>query len=278
MVCLQECLKRQYDDILWILNEKEQKEAWVGVFAGRDDGKDVGEACAIIWRKDDFYCERTTTFWLSETPDKVGSKAPGTRLPRIATACVFKDTRPSPADDAHRHFALFNCHLDHEVPRSRALGIDVILAKTKEWIGTPTMPVVICGDFNALPSEDLHHKLQSAGFIDAASMSSTPNAVSLGTFHNWTGDSHVGPSHRIDYIYARPPASDTTGGAAAAASGAGGGPGGIGGGGGSIPGSLKVEAFIVDPNKYPATTTASGGEGKAILPSDHFPVIATLRF
>ena len=64
LIGLQEAEKFQIDDLINLL----EKYNWVG--AGRDDGKNGGEFTAIFYKKDKFSNEESSTFWLSETPDK----------------------------------------------------------------------------------------------------------------------------------------------------------------------------------------------------------------
>ena len=265
LVCFQECLRRQYDDLLWLLNETEHSEAWVGVFAGRDDGKDSGEATAVIWRKDWLFCEKAMTFWLSDTPDVPGSKAPSTSLPRVCTGCIFKDTRKGAAEDSR--FVVMNAHLDHENPRGRAFGIHVMLGdkglkRILAGAAGAVRAVIMCGDFNATPSEEeVHGQLKRAGFVDVAA--TVTSLVHQNTFHNFTGNSNWGDSNRIDCIYA----SSSMAGA----------------------GALHIDSVTVDTGRYsgaplpsPAAAVAGSHGGgitaAGVWPSDHFPLMSTLRF
>jgi endonuclease/exonuclease/phosphatase family metal-dependent hydrolase len=68
LVGVQEALQGQIDDLAALLPEY----GWVGV--GRDDGKSRGEFSAIFYRKDRYTALENSTFWLSETPETVGSK------------------------------------------------------------------------------------------------------------------------------------------------------------------------------------------------------------
>ena len=50
-----------------------------------------GEACSVMFRKDRFDAIEKSTFWLSETPDKPGSKSWDSSLPRIANLVGLTD-------------------------------------------------------------------------------------------------------------------------------------------------------------------------------------------
>jgi endonuclease/exonuclease/phosphatase family metal-dependent hydrolase len=55
--------------------------------AARDDGRRTGEYAGIFFRRDRFEADLTDngTFWLSDTPEKPGSKTWGNDIPRTAT-------------------------------------------------------------------------------------------------------------------------------------------------------------------------------------------------
>ena len=61
----------------------------VGV--GRDDGQAKGEMAALFYRKARFEEVKHGHFWLSETPEKVGSKGWDAALPRISSCVLLKD-------------------------------------------------------------------------------------------------------------------------------------------------------------------------------------------
>src|SRR5215203_2148240 len=68
LIGVQEALLSQLKDLEALLPDL----AWCGV--GRTDGKEAGEYSAILYRRSRFQSLDCQTFWLSETPDKPGSK------------------------------------------------------------------------------------------------------------------------------------------------------------------------------------------------------------
>ncbi len=66
LIGLQEAELYQARDLIKLLGEYD----WIGV--GRDDGKEQGEATAILFRKSRFELVSGQTFWLSPTPSSVG--------------------------------------------------------------------------------------------------------------------------------------------------------------------------------------------------------------
>src|SRR5689334_257130 len=86
---VQEALRGQLDDMVKDMPEYE----WFGVC--RTDGSvqpnPDGEFSAILYRKDRFERLDGNTFWLSQTPEVVGSVGWDAALPRIVTWAKFKD-------------------------------------------------------------------------------------------------------------------------------------------------------------------------------------------
>src|SRR5687767_10854722 len=70
------------------LAEKLPEYTTIGV--GRDDGAEKGEMMAIYIRKERFDVIASGHFWLSETPDVIGSKSWDTSLPRMVTWADLK--------------------------------------------------------------------------------------------------------------------------------------------------------------------------------------------
>ncbi|KAK0641742.1 hypothetical protein B0T16DRAFT_220273 [Cercophora newfieldiana] len=106
VVGLQEVLKHQLDDLMGVANEKGGSD-WAYAGVGRDDGKEKGEYCPIIYYKKAHKALRCTTIWLSKTPTKAGSKSWGAAYPRIATMCAFENV------ETKGRFVMANTHMDH---------------------------------------------------------------------------------------------------------------------------------------------------------------------
>lgn len=188
LVCLQEALFHQYQDLLTSLGE-----SWTGIFAGRDDGHHGGEACAILFKKDILYCTNAPhTFWLSDTPDAPGSKSWGSPLPRIATCAHFLYL------PAYRGVHICNVHLDHTRAAIRAKEVDVLLSRLP--LKGSADPLIVCGDFNASAGEECVRKM-SEPLIDVVAHADDKSLSTHGTFHQFTG-SPGGAAERIDYIFA----------------------------------------------------------------------------
>lgn len=123
------------------------------VAAGRDDGVEKGEMAALFYRKDRFERLDAGHFWLSETPDKVGSKGWDAALPRIATWVKLKDLRMPELEP----ILFLNTHFDHQGERARAESARLIRVKLAQ-IGQGCR-CIITGDFNADPAQPPYREL-----------------------------------------------------------------------------------------------------------------------
>ena len=112
--------------------------AWVGV--GRDDGKTKGEYSPIFYNKKRFKLIIHNTFWLSKSPDKIGSKDWDAALPRIATWAHFRD------NNTKKEFILLNTHFDHRGSEARHESAKLISQRLKPL--AKDLPLVVMGDFN----------------------------------------------------------------------------------------------------------------------------------
>src|ERR1041385_6108361 len=69
---------------------KKHFSAYDSVGVGRDDGKDAGEHSLVMYKRERFEKVREGNFWLSETPEKPGSKGWDAKLPRICSWVELK--------------------------------------------------------------------------------------------------------------------------------------------------------------------------------------------
>lgn len=191
IIGVQEAFRSQLDELSQDLPE----HAWTG--RCRTDGSahpsPDNEFSAIFYRKARFEMLDGGTFWLSPTPEKVGSQGWDAALPRIATWAKLKDR------DSGMAFFVFNTHFDHKGETARAESAKLILQK----IGAITKgePAVLTGDFNCSP-EDLPYAMltaQGSPLRDAKEQSETPHH---GPFPTWTDSFKVsGTGQRIDFIF-----------------------------------------------------------------------------
>lgn len=191
IVGTQESLRGQIDEI----REHAPEYAEVGV--GRDDGMSAGEHCAILYRSSRLRPLASGTFWLSETPDVVGSRFPGTRHSRICTWAHFLDV------EAGRAFWVYNAHTDHESQPAREHASHLIIERALSRGDAD--PVVLMGDFNASPDNPAILQLTGPGspFRNDTYASMHPGDIDAFTYHGFTGAAE-GREAKIDYIFASP--------------------------------------------------------------------------
>ena len=174
---------------------------WIGL--GREGGS-RGEFMAIFYRKDRLEPLEYDHFWLSDTPDVMGSKTWGPKLPRMVTWVRFKDR----ATD--QEFYLINTHLDHQVQVAREKSAELIRKRVEEL--NTALPIILTGDFNANAQKNkVYDILTSDGFFTDTWFTAPKN---LGpTDVGSTNGTYTGPKQgnaRIDWILTRGPVTAET--------------------------------------------------------------------
>lgn len=111
---------------------------------GRDDGVRDGEYAAVFWKKRRFESDPTDrgSFWLSDFPEKAGSRTWGNEVVRIVTWTRLADRATG------RSFYVFNTHWDHRSQPFRERAAVLLAARIDARRHTDE-PVVLMGDFNA---------------------------------------------------------------------------------------------------------------------------------
>lgn len=160
-------------------------------FGRSRDGSEDGERMGVFYDSRRLKLVESGDFWLSDTPDVVGSISWGHPLPRMVNWGLFERI----ADG--RRFYLFDTHLPYrdEDEAARAKGAALLLARVQAL--PADMPVVITGDFNTTPDSPTYRTLVPA-LADARKQA--PHAQGPeATFHDFTGH----PDRRIDWILSR---------------------------------------------------------------------------
>ncbi|MCI3921423.1 endonuclease/exonuclease/phosphatase family protein [Paenibacillus sp. TRM 82003] len=194
--------------------------AWLG--EGRRGGaKD--ETCAILYREDRWAPEEHGTFWLSETPDRPGSRSWGSSLPRICTWAIFRATGPEAAEPGGNaagtgidatdeskvrdvsptpRIAVFNTHLDHISAAARTRGAKLAAQRIDELRKRTRLPALLTGDFNAKPSAEAIKQLGRPPHAYASAFDAYPGGPRAvgATFHAFRGGGR--PGEPIDYVFA----------------------------------------------------------------------------
>jgi endonuclease/exonuclease/phosphatase family metal-dependent hydrolase len=191
---------------------------YAAVGAGRDDGREQGERCAVLYRPARLRLDSWTVRWLSDTPAVPGSRSWGNPTTRIVTVCRFTDLHD------RRPFGVADTHWEGASAAARLRSAQALLA----WLD-PALPWIVLGDLNATAGDPAVQALVAGGLRDTMAHLGE-RGPGAGTHHNWDG---AGDGTRIDYVLVTPHWE-------------------------------VLDARIVQ--------TAPDG-----LPSDHWPVAATLR-
>jgi len=165
---------------------------------GRDDGKEHGEMAAVFYRSARFEKLDGGHFWLSETPDTVGSKGWDAALPRIATWVKLKDLKNADS----KPILFLNTHFDHVGKKARVESAHLIRRKTGE-LGQGCN-LVVTGDFNAEVDSEPYAALfanaagQASSVLDTFRVVSPKGSGDEGTFSGFKAKQTAGT--RIDWI------------------------------------------------------------------------------
>lgn len=191
LVGVQEAQHNQLQDLEKLL----PAFGWCGV--GRD-GENKGEYSAILYRKSRFNLLETKTFWLSETPEKAGSKGWDADYPRIVTWARFQDKQTK------KNFYHFNTHFDHRGEKARIESAKMLISQIEKIAGKS--PFVATGDFNARESTDVYkilignpeNKNTNFKLKDARYVSVNEHFGPTSTFNEFK---ELIPEMKIDYIF-----------------------------------------------------------------------------
>jgi endonuclease/exonuclease/phosphatase family metal-dependent hydrolase len=167
---------------------------WIGL--GRDGGS-RGEFMAVFYRRERFEPIEYEHFWLSDTPEVMGSATWGHSNRRMVTWIKFRDR------DAGREFYLWNTHFDHQNQEAREKSARLVLERVNE-LGTG-LPVILVGDFNATAGRNKVYDtlVNDRAFADTWRIARERRGEIVKTFHNYLGP--VAGDDRIDWILIRGP-------------------------------------------------------------------------
>ena len=179
IIGMQEVLNFQLEEI------KAELTGYKHLGIGRD-GETKGEYSPILYKHDKYRVSDSGTFWLSDTPDIVGSITWGNACTRICSWAKLEDKRTM------QEFYFYNLHLDHVSQPSREKSIDLLLSKIKK-----DKPLIITGDFNAGENNPAVLKLKSAGLADSYRQINKEK-TEVKTHHGFTGQRQ---GAKIDYIF-----------------------------------------------------------------------------
>lgn len=181
------------------LQERLPEYAYIGV--GRTDGKTEGEYAPIFYKKDRFALLDQGHFWLAAeekmyTPGVLGWDAD---YPRVATWGIFEDKQTG------KRFFYLNTHLDHMGKVARHEGAKLVLKQVEQL--SLGLPVIVSGDFNAVPTDDPIKVLTNSADVRALTHTRSVADFVYGpewTFHDF-GRIPYAERQWIDYIFVKGP-------------------------------------------------------------------------
>lgn len=169
---------------------------WIGL--GRAGGS-KDEFCAIFFLRDRFEPVAFDHFWLSDTPEVVGSITWGPRFRRMATWVRLRERATG------RELEVWNTHFDHEVEEARQKSAALI--RDRVAAVDASVPVVLMGDFNCAAGTSRAFEIltQEAGFADTFAAAVRRRNERLNTYNGFEPPKLDG--ERIDWILTRGAAS-----------------------------------------------------------------------
>ncbi|TDT33827.1 endonuclease/exonuclease/phosphatase family protein [Naumannella halotolerans] len=111
---------------------------------GRQGGS-KDEYSAIFYDAQRFSVLEWDQFWLSDTPDLIGSTSWGNSVTRVVVWARLQDRR------SRDEFIMINTHFDHQSEPARIRSAEAIIELAGEF---DDLPVILTGDFNTPASQD----------------------------------------------------------------------------------------------------------------------------
>ncbi len=175
----------------------EQLKGYTSLGVGRVDGKDKGEMMALYYKTARFNQLDGGHFWLSETPEIVGSKSWDSSLPRMVTWVKLQDNLQPNGPPLW----FFNTHFDHLGKVARAESAKLIRQRIAEL--PQGAAVIVTGDFNASegsePYQNLFAEKEGSQLLKDTFRLAHPGRLKQeGTFNKFDPNSRDGA--RIDWI------------------------------------------------------------------------------
>lgn len=169
---------------------------WIGL--GRAGGSE-DEFMAIFYKHERFHVVAFDHFWLSDTPEIIGSISWNHSNKRMVTWVRFRDIA-SGAEFYH-----WNTHFDHRSSLARERSAALIRERINRQ--RPQAPVIVTGDFNAPHDSEIHIAMNSGNghhvdLQDAWLSAREIRGQQVGTFHGWDGPNDR--DNRIDWILVSP--------------------------------------------------------------------------
>jgi endonuclease/exonuclease/phosphatase family metal-dependent hydrolase len=214
ILCLQEVLQYQFDDIYAALNSNGL--CYDAVTRGREkdndpNGKEPNEHCSILFNTEKFTKISGGFFWLSSTPDVPGSKSWDADCVRMATWVILDSKKYTGGISP---LLIVNTHWDHMGRTARLESAKLIKRKIIEISKKSPVPIgltVFTGDLNCFSdSTEFQEMLEDeidelTGFRLSFQNAREPSALT-GTFTGWHDEVDIIIDHILisDHLKALP--------------------------------------------------------------------------
>ena len=186
IIGVQEALKHQLDEL------QVRMPGYSRVGVGRGDGKEQGEFSPIFYKTDRFDLISTNTFWLSETPQRPGSKSWDAAITRIATWARLSD------QESGQEFYIINTHFDHRGEVARVESARLLIEFIEDL--DEGIPVLLTGDFNVTEESKAYTVLAGSPLLnDTRYLSEDSHEGPTASFSDW--ETLQPEESRIDYIF-----------------------------------------------------------------------------
>jgi len=156
---------------------------------GRSEDDEACQYPTLFFRRDELHSLGGSEFWLSRTPAVHRSKDWDSAFPRMMSYALFADLHED------RKLWAVVTHLDH-------LGVEARQEQAKmiaDWVSAQSEPVILMGDFNAVPGSKVHDLLidPATGLRDTWQMLVNAENERSMTHHGFLGVPQKG---RLDWV------------------------------------------------------------------------------
>jgi endonuclease/exonuclease/phosphatase family metal-dependent hydrolase len=191
LIGTQEGLYEQLRDI-----QRDLGRDYDSIGLGRDGGSH-GEAMQIFYDEDRLDPLEYDHYWLSDTPEVMGSKTWGGCCPRMVTWIRFLDRR------TNKQFYAVNTHFEAFDATARANSAQLMLARMPTEFD-PALPVIATGDFNepGRAGQTVYDLLVTNGPFEDTWETAERRSRLYATFHGYRP--LVPDGDRIDWILTTP--------------------------------------------------------------------------
>ena len=207
LIGFQEVVDVQYDELAVRF---QHKYGLLGV--ARQDGHRLGEFCCIAYSKAKFIAIESGTFWLSQTPNVIGTKGWDANNYRICTWARLKFQPIYDDNNNYNDFLFANTHIDHKGMVAKQESIKLLSSQLSKISLHNNLQLILTGDFNIIEDNPFYQLLVNPPALSGDCIPGIPWVDSYrevhpvrspeeATKHGFCGRT---AGSRIDYIFHTP--------------------------------------------------------------------------